>query len=403
MRYQKIIFLFAAALTALSANAQSVTFGDEESNYILHRQPTQIQERYTTTPFDEKDIVRYRPSGIGDNWFVSAEVGPSFFYGIPTGCGDLFDRAQPSLSFSLGKWHSPFFGTRLKYQGFKAVDAASEKVKYTLVHQDFLLNVSSFFHRSYFEDGARWNVSPFVGAGLFRNDDRDKNKLAVTYGVKFSYKVCPHLHVKGELSGLMSTRTWDGFGKSGKIGDGLYTASVGVVFGLGKEGWKRKHGSVVEKYIFAGTSSNNGYEHQRNNYSGLNSLKSRLGIADSVAKFFQSPVLFFFKINSTALVDRQQMHNIDEIAHIAKTYGMNLRIIGAADSKTGSKSYNRKLSIARAKYIAKCFIRRGVPKSQLSGSSLGGVDMYHPYPANRHTCVIVYQGELDRSKYEYGE
>ena len=82
---------------------------------------------------------------------------------------------------------------------------------------------------------------------------------------------------------------------------------------------------------------------------------------------------------------------------------MKLRIIGAADSKTGSKGYNRKLSIARAKYIAKCFLRRGVSKSQMSGASLGGVNIYKPYPANRHTCVIVYQGDFNQSKYEYGE
>lgn len=380
-----------------------MVYGDEESNYILRRVPLSGKtEKATSVPYDNKGIERYRLSGIGDNWYVSAETGPSFFLGIPKGCGDLFDRIQPSFSVSVGKWHSPFFGTRAKYQGFRLVNATQDKTSYNLLQQDFLLNVSSFFHRDSFAKGARWNVSPYAGLGLFRNNDFDKNKLAVTYGLTLSYKVCPRVHVKGELSGLVTSRTFDGFGARGKVGDGLYTASIGIVLDLGREGWKRKHGNVVEKYVYA-DEKGHGTLARRNDYSGLNSLRDRLSEADSVAAYFQAPVLFFFKINSTAFVDKQQIHNIDEIAHVVKTYGLKLRIIGAADSKTGSKSYNRKLSIDRAKYIAKCFLRRGVAKSQMSGASLGGVSIYKPYPANRHTCVIVYKGDFNQSKYEYGE
>lgn len=403
MKTSRITTTALAAIISLWAGAQSVVYGDEESNYILRRVPLSGKtEKATSVPYDNKGIERYRLSGIGDNWYVSAETGPSFFLGIPKGCGDLFDRIQPSFSVSVGKWHSPFFGTRAKWQGFRLVSASSDKTSYTLLHQDFLFNVSSFFHRDCFAEGARWNVSPYAGLGLFRNNDLDRNKLAVTYGVSLSYKVCPRVHVKGELSGLVTSRTFDGFGARGKVGDGLYTASIGIAFGIGREGWNRKHGRVVEKYVYADDTSY-ASRARSNDYSGLNSLRDRLSKADSAAAYFQAPVLFFFKINSTTFVDKQQTHNIDEIAHVVKTYGLKLRIIGAADSKTGSTGYNRKLSIARAKYIAKCFLRRGVSKSQMSGASLGGVNIYKPYPANRHTCVIVYQGDFNQSKYEYGE
>jgi len=47
------------------------------------------------------------------------------------------------------------------------------------------------------------------------------------------------------------------------------------------------------------------------------------------------------------------------------------------------------LSIKRAKYIAKLLIDAGVQKEKLQGVSHGGIDIYKPYTANRHTCVIL--------------
>ena len=90
------------------------------------------------------------------------------------------------------------------------------------------------------------------------------------------------------------------------------------------------------------------------------------------------------------MVDNQQKVNIKEIAGVVKENGLKVRIIGAADSKTGTKAINRQLSIKRAKYIAKLLIKEGVPKSSMTGVSRGGIDLYKPSTANRHACVIVY-------------
>ena len=83
--------------------------------------------------------------------------------------------------------------------------------------------------------------------------------------------------------------------------------------------------------------------------------------------------------------------NIKEIAGAVNEFDLNLRIVGAADSKTGTPKINRKLSIKRAKYIAKLLAKAGVPKEKMIGVSQGGINLYKPYTANRHTCVIVYK------------
>ena len=81
------------------------------------------------------------------------------------------------------------------------------------------------------------------------------------------------------------------------------------------------------------------------------------------------PILFFFKINSIDFVDNQQKIELSEIAAAVKEYNLKVKVIGAADSRTGSKEYNRKLSIKRAKYIAKLLIDAGVQKEKLQGVS----------------------------------
>ena len=86
-----------------------------------------------------------------------------------------------------------------------------------------------------------------------------------------------------------------------------------------------------------------------------------------------APILFFFKINSTNLVDKQQLVNIGEIAGAVKENNLSVKIIGAADSKTGTPKHNRALSVKRAKYIAKLLMKALRSKTLNGGStSLNG-------------------------------
>jgi outer membrane protein OmpA-like peptidoglycan-associated protein len=83
--------------------------------------------------------------------------------------------------------------------------------------------------------------------------------------------------------------------------------------------------------------------------------------------------------------------NIKEIAKAVNENDLRINIYGAADSKTGTPKHNQKLSVRRAKYIAKLLMKAGVDKSKMRGFSRGGINIYKPYTANRHTCVIVYK------------
>ena len=102
-----------------------------------------------------------------------------------------------------------------------------------------------------------------------------------------------------------------------------------------------------------------------------------------------APVYFFFNIGTDHLTDASQLLNIDELAKVAKTYNLKVKIIGAADSATGTDSINETLSSKRAAYIMRLMRDRGVASENIKTSYEGGIDDYSPVQANRNTCVVL--------------
>ena len=166
--------------------------------------------------------------------------------------------------------------------------------------------------------------------------------------------------------------------------------------------------------------------HPRNNYSGLNSLRARLRnkgwngdeenykpmlankgngeINDSTQMspeeyfkvmkdgkiFVGSPIFFFFHIGTDNLTEKAQIINIKEVARCIKKYGLCARIVGAADSQTGTAYTNERLSAKRADYIAKLMREQGVPEDMIQTQYRGGISSYVPNTGNRNTCVMLY-------------
>ena len=102
-----------------------------------------------------------------------------------------------------------------------------------------------------------------------------------------------------------------------------------------------------------------------------------------------APVYFFFNIGTDQLTDVSQLLNIDELAKVAKTYNLKVKIIGAADSATGTDSINKMLSSKRAAYIMRLMRDRGVASENIKTTHEGGIDDYSPVQANRNTCVVL--------------
>ena len=56
-----------------------------------------------------------------------------------------------------------------------------------------------------------------------------------------------------------------------------------------------------------------------------------------------SSIYFFFELGTARLTDVSQLINLDELARVAKKYGLSVAVIGAADSATGTAEKSRVL------------------------------------------------------------
>ena len=178
---------------------------------------------------------------------------------------------------------------------------------------------------------------------------------------------------------------------------------------------------LLDKYDLALQDYDGKEKPSANNYSGLNSLRARLRnrnwngnmddykpvlkdqtdtIAISNEEYFKlmkdgkifvgSPIFFFFQLGTDNLTDKAQIINIKEIAATMKRFGLSARIVGAADSQTGTAYVNEKLSEKRAEYIASQLKKCGVGDSTITTQHRGGINVYKPQYGNRNTCIMLY-------------
>jgi len=359
-----------------------------------------------------------------DNWFVGISGGANAFIGKPLGCEDLFGRVKPTFGLTLGKWFTPSVGGRLCYQGMQFKDCNLSVHDYQHLHADFLWNVLG--ERYGKQNSQRLGIIPYMGVGLMHNRGNGQKPFALSYGVLGQYRLSKRLTASLEIGNTTTFQEFDGYGKVGKLGDNMMSLTAGLSVNIGKVGWKRvgkntDYGGNLDLYnkvANGNTTCSDNYT--RNDYSGLNSLRARLNNRhwddydpvqkDSTAMsdnkeqttsaYFAemqqgkvcigSPVYFFFELGTANLVTPLQLLNLDEIAHLANEYGLNVTVVGAADSATGSADVNNSLGTSRAKYIADELHKRGVASAQVTLVNEGGISDYTPNEANRQTKVMLY-------------
>lgn len=467
---KKIVLILPLALS-LNAQAGNVHLLD---SLVVHHASLEMLE-----PIEPSYLENITSARIWNgNWFLSISGGASAFVGSPLGCADLFNRIEPTLSVSGGKWFTPAIGGRVSFQGFKLKNSLLHTQSYKSVHADFLWNALSHHYNT--RDQPKWKIVPYAGLGIIHNEDNGNSPFAFSYGVMGQYRLSQRIHLNMELGGTTTFKDFDGRGASHRFGDNLMSLTAGLSFCIGKVGWKRvedaspyirqnewlieytsslsdcnsllarQHNedaaSIAELKkileieglldLYKNHSKNGETEnlskklYPKNDYSGLNSLRSRLqGIqwpdnslnGDSIQgkslaenyvlgnsseyrsslqgyltelskgkSCIGAPIFFFFELGTNHLTNASQLVNLDEIVRIAKQYNLSIRVCGAADSATGTSDVNRNLGASRSEYIYSQLLHRGIDKNRISEVNKGGIDTYTPQEANRHTSVMLF-------------
>lgn len=469
---KQILFIFALLCT-LQAQANVRLVQEDTVRHTVHYEVKELLQPMQPIYLDGVVL----PMSQTGNWFVSIAGGATAFLGTPLGCEDIFGRLKPSYSFAIGKWFTPSVGARINYSGLQLKDAQLFKQDYHYIHADLLWNLIG--HRYARKEQVRWGLAPFMGVGLLHNVTNGNNPFAISCGVQAEYRISKRVSAVLELSGMSTFQDFDGYGRSNRLGDHMLSLVAGFTFHFGKVGWKRvvdvvpyihrnkrlidcanflseenrrcaghqdqnmrtlvelkkilEIEGLLDTYSHFFDDDDTAHRYPINNYSGLNSLRTRLkhnhwdgsspldttglqsesdkpaynypdfrkvppGYQGSLAmdstafsyadeECIGAPVYFFFTLNTVHLTDASQSLNLDELARVAKKYCLSVRVTGAADSFTGTSSINDSLSVLRASFVTTELERRGIPTERITRISRGGIADHVPAEANRYTKV----------------
>lgn len=120
------------------------------------------------------------------------------------------------------------------------------------------------------------------------------------------------------------------------------------------------------------------------------SFTEYLSLIKSGDECIGSPVYFFFALGTNRLTDASQILNLDELARVARKYGLAISVAGAADSATGTPDINETLSRARTDFVVAELLKRGIPAERIHTVNNGGIADYTPVEMNRHTRVELH-------------
>ncbi len=358
------------------------------------------------------DSGRYLSNKFFDNWFISIGGGGQVYYGEHDTEASFGDRIAPALDISVGKWINPEFGIRVQYAGLSAkgvttnpgakfADGVYESSLYEEsfnmfgIHADWLWNISNTIGG--YRPDRTIEFIPFVGMGYAEASKKDVNpkygEVAIAAGLINKVRLSEALNLNLELRALMVNDRFDGY----EVGQGLeelVSATVGFTYNFPQRGFDEYTKPVAPNYA-PYTSKIDELEQKlaESNArkdklaSDLAAEKNRKPEVVKTVEYMASPLALFFPIGQAKLTDKDLI-NLASFAEVVKKSGKTYKILGSADSATGSKKRNMQLSQDRANAVYDALVNKfGVSPDQLEVIAKG--DENEPFDKPILNRVVV--------------
>ncbi len=364
----------------------------------------------------QNKVVRgpYETNRFFDNIFIGVAGGVNIYHGENDSYGSFGKRLAPALDINVGKWITPSVGLRIGYSGINAQGWTSgqtiyakglidgniykEKFGVSYLHGDVMWNFSNAV--SGYKETRTWNFVPFLGAGWARSygNDAHNNEFAVSVGLLNNIRLCSLLDLTLEARHMFVNQRFDGVARGSK-GEGMTSVTVGLTFKLNRRGFKRAQAPVdVTPYL----SRIEALEGDNSNLAGKNKtlsdeneiLRNRKPETVTVAgksTVSPTPVALFFVIGKATL-DKKELTNLDFYVKNALNADKNktFTLYGGADSATGTKAFNQRLSEKRMQYVYDLLVNKyGVSKDRLKTVAEGDTNNRFPEPELNRTVIIM--------------
>ena len=376
----------AASGTALAQEAQTVQNGD-----------------FTETVEYSTDKFKVETNRFWSNWFVSAGGGVNLYFGDHDKQVKFGKRLAPAVDVAIGKWFTPGIGVRFAYSGLSVKGATQtgihstgeevpgkggygywltkQKFNYFNFHLDAMFNVSNLLFG--YNPNRVYSLSPYVGLGVMKTNDTPKaTEIAGHFGLLNSFRLCDALDLNLDIRGTLVSDAFDGEA-SGRGGEGMLSATVGLTYKFKKRGWDK-----AKTVVRIDNRAINALRQQLSDAEAENERLKRALAEGNREKAKEivtkaSANLVTFQIGKATLSNEARA-NLGMMAEAIKSGDKSVvyTITGYADAGTGSKRLNERLSKRRAEAVFNCLVKEfGVSESQLRVDHKGGVDnMFYDDP-----------------------
>ena len=327
--------------------------------------------------------------------------------------GDRVSFINPNLA--IGRWVTPAFGMRLQLQGGKLYDYVLNPlamgasylrtdVIYGSAQYDFMLDVINYF--SPYKEDRFFHVIPFVGVGvgykhqaevLGVKDNSHRFGPQADAGLQLKFRLARSVdfNLEGKVTATDLRLPSAGEARvagtaSENFSNASFIAQAGasLTFHLG-----RKEFEAITPNDPALIADLNG---QINALRAENAelAKRPVNCPDVAVPVADSKVIgnvIYFRINS-AVVDKNQMINVYNIAEYAKSNTETITLVGYADRQTGNPAYNLALSKRRAEAVADILVKKyGISRDRLKIDWKG--DTVQPYNENVWNRIVLMSAE----------
>jgi len=280
-----------------------------------------------------------------------------------------------------------------------------QRNRYYNLHLDALWNLSNYWGK--YSETRVFNFTPYVGLGFAHRFDntqslpatmtnnapfptdyaRYSNAISVNTGLMFGFRLSKRVNLDFDLGAAVVPDYFDRIVRKAE-NEIIFTATTGFTINLGKTNFE-----VVEPMDYALINDLNG------KINALRSERDNLAAqlpcpkcpevkpVAPVEEINYVPNVVFFRLNS-AKIDANQQISVYNTAQFMKNTGEKIKVVGYADKKTGTSSYNLGLSEKRAKAVAKELTTKyNIPSQNIVVEWQGSEEQ--PYPENNWNRVVI--------------
>lgn len=350
------------------------------------------------------------------HWFIDLQAGAAMLpWGEANNKPAIMDRVTVVPQLAVGKWHEPYFGTRLRLYGgniygFTFKDASKKEVDrngntFGFVSYDFMFDVINYF--SHYSPKRVFHLVPIVGVGLsslFQATDANGKKIntrdfspspSLNGGLLLKFCLGKRVDLNLEGQAMVMKSNFLGSDLASNSADLLALATAGLSFRLGKTDFTEVT-PMNEFEIMTLRDQINSLRFENAELSkrpvSCPECPEELPIqevTETVKTLVENVV--YFRLGS-AKIDQNQMINIHNIAQYAKENNTKIFVVGYADVKTGTSRINMNLSRKRANAVADVLVKKyGIPRESIVVDYKGSE--VQPFATNEWNRVVIMTAE----------